>query len=114
MKIYILDAFHGAGVDYAAQHAEVVRWDDPRVRNWAEGADGVMVRMTPIRAADIARAKKLKIICKQGVGVDTIDLEAAKAKGIPVSRTPGVNDEAVAELGAAPGPPPTPGAGRAD
>src|SRR5258708_5674658 len=57
-----------------------------------------MVRMTPIRAADIARAKKLRIICKQGVGVDTIDLEAAKAKGIPVSRTPGVNSEAVAEL----------------
>ena len=98
MKIYILDAFHKAGVDYAAQHAEVVRWDDPRVKNWAEDADGVMVRMTPLRAADIARAKKLKIICKQGVGVDTIDLEAAKAKGIPVSRTPGVNSEAVAEL----------------
>src|SRR5437762_9128900 len=53
---------------------------------------------TPIRAADLARAKKLKIICKQGVGVDTIDLEAAKARGIPVSRTPGVNSEAVAEL----------------
>ena len=98
MKIYILDAFHKAGVDYAAKHAEVVRWDDPRVKNWAEDADGVMVRMTPIRAADLARAKKLKIICKQGVGVDTIDLEAAKAKGIPVSRTPGVNSEAVAEL----------------
>jgi len=98
MKIYILDAFHRAGVDYAAQHAEVVRWDDPRVGNWAEDADGVMVRMTPIRAADLARAKKLRIICKQGVGVDTIDLEAAKARGIPVSRTPGVNSEAVAEL----------------
>src|SRR3989441_12164793 len=98
MKIYILDAFRGAGVDYAAQRAGVGRWDDPRVKNWAEDADGVMVRMTPIRAADIARAKKLKIICKQGVGVDTIDLEAAKAKGIPVSRTPGVNSEAVAEL----------------
>jgi len=98
MKIYILDAFHKAGVDYAAKHAEVVRWDDPRVKNWVEDADAVMVRMTPLRAADIARAKKLKIICKQGVGVDTIDLEAAKAKGIPVSRTPGVNSEAVAEL----------------
>ena len=39
MKIYILDAFHRAGVDYAAQHAEVVRWDDPRVGNWAEDAE---------------------------------------------------------------------------
>ena len=98
MKIYILDAFHPAGVELAAQHAEVVRWDDPRVKNWAEDADGVMVRMTPIRAADLARARKVKVICKQGVGFDNIDVEAAKARGIPVLRTPGVNKEAVAEM----------------
>ena len=98
MKIYILDAFHPAGVDFAARHAEVIRWDDPKVRHWAEEADGVMVRMTRIGAADLARAKRLKVICKQGVGVDTIDLEAAKARGIPVCRTPGVNSEAVAEM----------------
>ena len=98
MKIYILDAFHPAGVEFAARHAEVVRWDDPRVKNWAEDADGVMVRMTPIRAADLARARKVKVICKQGVGFDNIDVEAAKARGIPVLRTPGVNKEAVAEM----------------
>jgi D-3-phosphoglycerate dehydrogenase / 2-oxoglutarate reductase len=98
MKIYILDAFHPAGVDYAAKHAEIVRWDDPKVMNWAEEADGVMVRMTPIRAADLARAKKVKVICKQGVGFDTIDIAAAARHGIPVLRTPGVNSEAVAEM----------------
>lgn len=97
-KIFILDAFHPAGVEFAAQHAEVIRWDDPKVGHWAEEADGVMVRMTRIGAADLARAKKLKVICKQGVGVDTIDLEAARARGIPVCRTPGVNSEAVAEM----------------
>lgn len=97
-KIYILDAFHPAGPEYAAQHFEVVRWDDPKVKGWAEEADGVMVRMTPIRAADLARAKKLKVICKQGVGVDSIDLQAAAKRGIPVLRTPGVNSEAVAEM----------------
>jgi D-3-phosphoglycerate dehydrogenase len=57
-----------------------------------------MVRMTKIRAEDLARAKKLKIICKQGVGYDSIDIEAAKRHGIPVCRTPGVNSEAVAEM----------------
>jgi D-3-phosphoglycerate dehydrogenase len=98
VKIYILDAYHPAGVEYAAKHFEVVRWDDPRVKNWHEDADGVMVRMTPIRAADLARAKKVKVICKQGVGFDSIDIEAAKARGIPVLRTPGVNSEAVAEM----------------
>jgi len=98
MKIYILDAYHPAGVEYAAKHFEVVRWDDPRVKNWHEDADGVMVRMTPIRAADLARAKKVKVICKQGVGFDSIDIEAARSRGIPVLRTPGANSEAVAEM----------------
>ena len=98
MKIYILDAFHPAGVDYAAKHFETVRWDDPRVNNWHEDADAVMVRMKPVVAADIARAKKVRIICKQGVGYDTVDVVAAKKHGIIVCRTPGVNSDAVAEM----------------
>jgi len=98
MKIYLLDSFHPAGVEYAAKHAELVRWDDPRVKNWPEEADAVMLRGTKIRAEDLARAKKLKIISKQGVGYDNIDVAAAKKHGIPVVRTPGVNSEAVAEL----------------
>lgn len=98
MKIYVLDSFYPTGVEYAAERAELVLWDDPRLKNWHEDADAVMVRMTPIRADDIARAKKLRVIAKQGVGVDTIDLAAARARGVTVCRTPGVNKEAVAEL----------------
>jgi D-3-phosphoglycerate dehydrogenase len=99
MKIYILDAFHEAGIALARQHAEVVCWPDPRIKNWPEDADGVMVRMTPVTADELGRAQRLKIVCKQGVGVDTIDLDAAQRHGIPVCRTPGVNSEAVAEMG---------------
>ena len=98
MKIYVLDAFHPAGVDYAAERAEVIRWDDPRAANWHEDADGLMVRVKTISADDIARAKKLRVISKQGVGLDNIDLAAAKARGIAICRTPGINKEAVAEM----------------
>jgi D-3-phosphoglycerate dehydrogenase len=98
VKVFLLDSFHPAGIEYASQHAEIVRWDDPRVKNWPEEADAVMVRGTKIREADLARAKKLKIISKQGVGYDNIDVAAAKKHGIPVVRTPGVNKEAVAEM----------------
>ncbi len=98
MKIYILDAFHPAGVELAKSFADVVAWPDPRVKDWPEEADAVMVRMTSITKEQLARAKNVKIICKQGVGLDTIDLSAAKAHGIIVSRTPGVNSEAVAEM----------------
>lgn len=97
-KIYILDAFHEAGVNLAKEHAQVVCWPDPAIASWPDDADGVMVRMTPITGQDLARAKRVKVICKQGVGVDTIDLEAARQHAIPVCRTPGVNSEAVAEL----------------
>lgn len=98
MKIYILDPIHQAGVEYAARHFETVRWDDPRVKHWHDEADALMVRMTPVRAADIARAKKVRIISKQGVGYDTVDVVAAKQRGIVVCRTPGVNSDAVAEI----------------
>lgn len=53
---------------------------------------------TKILADDISRASKLKVIVKQGVGVDNIDLSAAKARGVMVCNTPGINSESVAEL----------------
>ena len=40
---------------------------------------------------------KLKVISKYGIGVDRIDLEAARQVGVPVTYTPGVNDVTVAE-----------------
>jgi D-3-phosphoglycerate dehydrogenase len=98
MKIYILDPFFPSGVEYAEQRAEVVRWDDPKVKNWHGDADGIMIRMSRIKADDIARAKKLRVISKQGVGIENVDVAAATARGIAVYRTPGVNKEAVAEL----------------
>ncbi|MDP1990687.1 MAG: hydroxyacid dehydrogenase [Syntrophales bacterium] len=101
MKIYILDQFVSSGVEFLVRHADVVLWDDPRVKNWHEDADGLMVRITPLTAEDFAKAKKLKVVAKQGVGVNAIDLDAAKAHGVIVCNTPGVNSEAVAEMGLA-------------
>ncbi len=48
-----------------------------------------------------SRASRLKVIARFGVGVDNIDLEAAKQYGIAVCNTPGVNSSAVAEQTAA-------------
>jgi phosphoglycerate dehydrogenase-like enzyme len=46
----------------------------------------------------IAAAPKLRLIQKIGVGVNSIDLDAAKARGIAVCNLPGTNSRAVAEL----------------
>ncbi|MGI9249508.1 MAG: NAD(P)-dependent oxidoreductase [Woeseiaceae bacterium] len=52
----------------------------------------------PIDATVIARAPQLKLIQKIGVGVNTIDLEAAQDRGIAVCNMPGTNSRAVAEM----------------
>lgn len=98
MKVYVLDAFHPAGVDWLKGHAEVVLWGDSRRPGWHEDAEAVMIRSNPLTAEDFAKAKKLKVVSKQGVGVNTMDLVAAKKHGVIVCNTPGVNSEAVAEM----------------
>jgi phosphoglycerate dehydrogenase-like enzyme len=46
----------------------------------------------------IDAAPKLKLVQKIGVGVDTIALDACKARGIAVCNMPGTNTQAVAEM----------------
>ncbi len=54
--------------------------------------------LEPFSAADIGAAPHLRMIQKIGVGVDTIDVEAASARGIAVCNMPGTNSRAVAEM----------------
>ena len=54
--------------------------------------------LKPCTAAVIAAAPKLRLIQKIGVGVNTIDLAAAKARDIAVCNLPGTNSRAVAEF----------------
>ena len=51
-----------------------------------------------IDAATIAKLPKLKVIAHFGVGYDTVDVDAAKARGIAVTNTPDVLTEEVADL----------------
>lgn len=51
-----------------------------------------------IDAATIAKLPKLGIIAHFGVGYDTVDVEAARARGIAVTNTPDVLTEEVADL----------------
>jgi D-3-phosphoglycerate dehydrogenase len=54
--------------------------------------------VAPITSEMLDLAPNLKIISRYGVGVDSVDLIAAKDRGILVSNTPGANSNAVAEL----------------
>lgn len=66
--------------------------------HWKAIAEAVVLRNIRFSRADIESAPKLRVIAKHGVGLDTIDLEAAQEHGIPVLNTPNANAVSVAEL----------------
>lgn len=60
-------------------------------------ADLILMCYTPIGARVIGNARRLKGIVKYGVGIDAIDLTAARAHGVPVVNVPDYAEETVAE-----------------
>ncbi len=61
--------------------------------------DGMIVRSrTKVRQPLIDVCPNLKVIVRGGAGLDTIDHEYAKSKGITVMNTPNANSASVAEL----------------
>lgn len=71
---------------------------DPRELAAAlHGIDAALVANEPLTADVLARAPKLRVIVRTGVGYDSIDVAAARRLGISVSNLPGVNANAVAE-----------------
>jgi phosphoglycerate dehydrogenase-like enzyme len=54
--------------------------------------------LEPVTAAVIDGAPRLRLIQKIGIGVNTIDLDAARRRGIAVCNMPGTNTQAVAEM----------------
>lgn len=59
--------------------------------------DAVVCGVDTWDEAVFALSPRLKVIARFGVGVDNIDLAAAKAHGVRVTNCPGVNSSAVAE-----------------
>lgn len=51
----------------------------------------------PVDAAVLAAAPLLRLIAQPAVGVDGIDLAAARARGVPVTNAPGTNPDSVAQ-----------------
>lgn len=89
-----LDALSANGLSISTCAQE----DDARFFALLPGTDVLWHVLRPVGADVIAAAPKLKLIQKVGVGVNTIDLEAARARSIPVCNMPGSNSRAVAEM----------------
>lgn len=94
MKILIADAFDDSLPGRLAAFGEVTS-DAAKVAE----ADVLLVRSkTKVTKEYLAGAPNLKLIIRGGVGLDNIDVEAARSKGIEVKNTPRASSIAVAEL----------------
>jgi D-3-phosphoglycerate dehydrogenase / 2-oxoglutarate reductase len=62
------------------------------------GCDGWLAGVEPISAKVLDAADRLRVISRNGVGMDSIDLAVAERLGIKIMTTPGANAAAVAEL----------------
>src|SRR5579872_5583394 len=51
-------------------------------------ADAVLTQFSPVNAQVIAAMKRVRVIVRYGIGVDNVDLQAAKERGIPVCNVP--------------------------
>ena len=99
-QVIVTEQIHPVGIEILAREVEVVRPPDLRPETLAgliPGASGIVVRLAKVTADLLARAERLEVIGKHGVGIDNIDVGAASVRGIPIVTTPNANDEAVAE-----------------
>jgi D-3-phosphoglycerate dehydrogenase len=103
MKVLVADAFESSGrAGLEALGCEVVY--EPALKADAlaaalarTAADVLIVRSTKVDVNALS-AGRLSLVIRAGAGYNTIDVEAASARGIYVSNCPGKNAVAVAEL----------------
>jgi D-3-phosphoglycerate dehydrogenase len=62
------------------------------------GVDGYIAGLDTIDRAALTAADRLRVISRYGVGVDAINRDACREKGIIITNTPGANSASVAEL----------------
>jgi D-3-phosphoglycerate dehydrogenase len=62
------------------------------------GVDAIITGTDELTAEVINEAGQLKTIAKHGIGIETIDMAAARARGIVVSATPHASSDSVADL----------------
>lgn len=71
---------------------------DPGARDaLLSGVRAIIAGTRPLGAADLTAAARLQVVVRTGVGYDSVDVDTATSRGIPVCITAGANRQAVAE-----------------
>lgn len=101
-KILINDGLHPAGIkmlEEAGHTLNTTKIPQEELADRLPEYDGICVRSaTKVRKELIDHCPGLKFIGRGGVGLDNIDVDHARSKGIAVLNTPAASSRSVAEL----------------
>jgi D-3-phosphoglycerate dehydrogenase / 2-oxoglutarate reductase len=102
IKILANDGLHPDGkllLEEANVLVDLTKYSQEALPEVLNQYDGIIVRSaTKVRKELIDAAPNLKVIGRAGVGMDNIDVDYARSKGIAVFNTPGASSRSVAEL----------------
>lgn len=102
MKVLVADPIHDEGVKLLKEFAEVevaLGLSQSELLERVKGCKVLVVRSaTQVTREVIDAGESLRVIARAGVGLDNIDVEAARAKGIKLVNAPEAPTIAVAEL----------------
>ena len=101
LRFLLFEPMHEAGTGLLTAHGEVVlapSLEESALLEVVGDVDAIVIRATgAITRRLIEAAPRLKVIGRHGVGLETIDLQAARERGVRVVYTPEGNSESVAE-----------------
>ena len=103
-RVVITDCDHGS-VDIEREVAEQYGYElvlaqcvaEEEVIAAARGADAILTQYAPVTGKVLARLPELIAVGRYGVGVDTVDLDAASAHGVAVCNVPDYGTEDVSD-----------------
>ncbi len=93
-KHHRTDLFRDAGMDVIEGPSSTTE----EMIELLKDADGALISTLPLTTREVLEASpKLKVVSRLGVGVDSIDIDAATELGVLVCNVPGVNTTEVAD-----------------
>ena len=100
-KVLLYEPMHNEGTKILEEKCNLIyatSYEEEDLIGQAADADAIIIRANgSVSKAVIESSSKLKVIGRHGVGLDNVDLEAAKKCGVKVVYTPMANKESVAE-----------------
>jgi D-3-phosphoglycerate dehydrogenase len=100
-KALLYESMHQKGTMLLEEKCDVIyarSYDEKEIMDQVADVDAIIIRANgAVTDKIIEAAPKLKVIGRHGVGLDAIDMAAAKKRGVKVVYTPQANKESVAE-----------------